>query len=65
MLATTYKAPTPLSVPIVTDPAPAPIGAIIRTGATGLCRNDWLGRTGHDDSITAPPVYPVKSSLEK
>lgn len=59
MLAATYEAfRSPLSVQTVADPAPSPTGAVIRVGATGLCRSDWHGWMGHDDSITTLPHVP-------
>ncbi len=40
----------------VDDPEPPPGGAVIRVGATGLCRSDWHGWVGHDPTIALPHV---------
>lgn len=40
----------------VPDPVPPPSGAVVRVGATGLCRSDWHGWMGHDDGISLPHV---------
>ncbi|MGW7549408.1 zinc-dependent alcohol dehydrogenase family protein [Streptomyces sp. NPDC054770] len=47
---------TPAEVRDVPDPRPAPHGAVVRVEATGLCRSDWHGWTGHDPDITLPHV---------
>lgn len=44
-----------VTVEEVAEPACPPHGAVIRVGATGLCRSDWHGWMGHDD-ITLPHV---------
>ncbi|MFF2521380.1 alcohol dehydrogenase catalytic domain-containing protein [Streptomyces liangshanensis] len=47
------------SLPVVrdvADPVPPPSGAVVRVGATGLCRSDWHGWRGHDDGISLPHV---------
>ena len=43
---------------VIDTPAPEcpPAGAVIRVRATGLCRSDWHGWMGHDDSIRLPHV---------
>ncbi len=46
-------APRVLDLP---DPHPAPHGVVVRVEATGLCRSDWHGWTGHDPDITLPHV---------
>lgn len=45
-------------VAVVDLPAPAVPegGAIIRVGASGLCRSDWHAWAGHDDSVHLPHV---------
>ena len=40
----------------IADPTPGPTGAVIRVGATGLCRSDWHGWQGHDPDIRLPHV---------
>ncbi|HEU5475076.1 MAG TPA: zinc-dependent alcohol dehydrogenase family protein [Actinophytocola sp.] len=40
----------------VPDPVPSPRGAVLRVGATGLCRSDWHGWMGHDPDIRVPHV---------
>lgn len=40
----------------VDRPACPPRGAIVRVRATGLCRSDWHGWMGHDDTIALPHV---------
>ncbi|MCG7205781.1 zinc-dependent alcohol dehydrogenase family protein [Streptomyces arenae] len=47
---------TPAEVRDVPDPRPAPHGVVVRVAATGLCRSDWHGWTGHDPDITLPHV---------
>jgi alcohol dehydrogenase len=46
----------PAGVREVPDPAPAPGGVVVRVEATGLCRSDWHGWTGHDPDIVLPHV---------
>ncbi|MDL5201679.1 zinc-dependent alcohol dehydrogenase family protein [Streptomyces sp. ALI-76-A] len=46
----------PAEVREVADPVPAEHGAVVRVGATGLCRSDWHGWQGHDPDITLPHV---------
>lgn len=46
----------PVSVRDVPDPVAPPDGAVIRVGATGLCRSDWHGWMGHDPDIRLPHV---------
>jgi alcohol dehydrogenase len=33
-----------------------PDGAVVRVGATGLCRSDWHGWAGHDPDVVLPHV---------
>jgi D-arabinose 1-dehydrogenase-like Zn-dependent alcohol dehydrogenase len=40
----------------VPDPVAAEHGVVVRVGATGLCRSDWHGWMGHDDTIGLPHV---------
>ncbi|QTX05581.1 zinc-dependent alcohol dehydrogenase family protein [Agromyces archimandritae] len=40
----------------VDRPACPPRGAIVRVRATGLCRSDWHGWMGHDETIALPHV---------
>ncbi|MFG3304021.1 zinc-dependent alcohol dehydrogenase family protein [Streptomyces wuyuanensis] len=40
----------------VPDPVAPEHGVVVRVGATGLCRSDWHGWTGHDPGITLPHV---------
>jgi len=40
----------------VPEPDCPPRGAVIRVRATGLCRSDWHGWMGHDDTIAVPHV---------
>jgi D-arabinose 1-dehydrogenase-like Zn-dependent alcohol dehydrogenase len=40
----------------VPDPVPADHGVVVEVEATGLCRSDWHGWVGHDDSISLPHV---------
>ncbi len=40
----------------VPEPECPPRGAVIRVRATGLCRSDWHGWMGHDDTIAVPHV---------
>lgn len=40
----------------VDDPGIAADGALIRVSATGLCRSDWHGWAGHDDTVHLPHV---------
>ena len=47
---------SPLTVRSVPDPAPAPDGVVVRVGASGICRSDWHGWSGHDPDITLPHV---------
>lgn len=46
----------PLRVLDVPDPVPTAGGAVLRVEATGLCRSDWHGWTGHDPDIVLPHV---------
>ena len=57
MRAAYYEAfQRPLSLQDLPEPAPADHGAVIRVGASGLCRSDWHGWMGHDPDITPPHV---------
>lgn len=40
----------------VPDPKPRPSGVVIEVKATGLCRSDWHGWSGHDSDIHLPHV---------
>ncbi|MFF2371812.1 zinc-dependent alcohol dehydrogenase family protein [Agromyces sp. NPDC058110] len=40
----------------VPEPECPPRGAVIRVRATGVCRSDWHGWMGHDDTISLPHV---------
>lgn len=40
----------------VPDPVCPPRGAVVRVGATGVCRSDWHAWRGHDDSVSLPHV---------
>lgn len=40
----------------VPDPEPSRDGVVVKVGATGLCRSDWHGWSGHDADITPPHV---------
>ncbi len=46
----------PLDVREVPDPVAPDGGAVIRVGASGLCRSDWHAWAGHDDSVRLPHV---------
>ena len=46
----------PLSLEEVPEPELPPDGALVEVRATGLCRSDWHGWMGHDDSIALPHV---------
>jgi alcohol dehydrogenase len=46
----------PLSVETVPDPAPQPDGVVVAVRATGVCRSDWHGWSGHDPTIRLPHV---------
>lgn len=48
----------PLTIESVADPTPPPHGAVIRVGATGICRSDWHGWQGHDPDIRVLPHVP-------
>ncbi|MCI2956948.1 alcohol dehydrogenase catalytic domain-containing protein [Agromyces atrinae] len=57
MLAVVYDAfgETPELRSIAT-PTPSPRGVVVRVEATGLCRSDWHGWSGHDSDIRLPHV---------
>ncbi len=40
----------------VPDPVAADHGVVVRVRATGLCRSDWHGWAGHDETIVLPHV---------
>ena len=46
----------PLTVRSVPDPVPAPDGVVVRVGASGICRSDWHGWSGHDPDVVLPHV---------
>jgi len=46
----------PLRIEEVPEPGLPPDGALVEVRATGLCRSDWHGWMGHDDSIALPHV---------
>lgn len=46
----------PVSVAEVPVPEVPDGGALIRVGASGLCRSDWHAWAGHDDSVRLPHV---------
>ncbi|WP_369139200.1 zinc-binding dehydrogenase [Modestobacter versicolor] len=46
----------PLAVRVVDDPRPAPDGVVVRVGASGICRSDWHGWSGHDPDVVLPHV---------
>lgn len=46
----------PVRVKDVTEPVCHPDGAVIRVGATGVCRSDWWGWQGNDPDINLPHV---------
>lgn len=46
----------PVEVRDVPDPIAPPGGAVIRVGASGLCRSDWHAWAGHDDTVHLPHV---------
>lgn len=46
----------PLTVREVPDPTPAPDGVVVEVGATGVCRSDWHGWSGHDGDVVLPHV---------
>ena len=46
----------PLEVVTVADPEVPAGGAVVRVGATGVCRSDWHGWQGHDPDVRLPHV---------
>ena len=57
MKAVLYEAfGAPLQVTSVADPTPEPYGVVVQVKASGVCRSDWHGWMGHDDSIRLPHV---------
>ncbi|QIZ98135.1 zinc-dependent alcohol dehydrogenase family protein [Leifsonia sp. PS1209] len=46
----------PVEVRDVPDPVAPEGGAVIRVGASGLCRSDWHAWAGHDDTVHLPHV---------
>lgn len=46
----------PVEVRDVPDLIAPPGGAVIRVGASGLCRSDWHAWAGHDDTVHLPHV---------
>jgi alcohol dehydrogenase len=47
-----------IGIESVSDPTPAPDGAVVQVEATGLCRSDWHGWRGHDPDIKKFPHVP-------
>jgi alcohol dehydrogenase len=47
-----------IAIESISDPSPAPDGAVIRVEATGLCRSDWHGWHGRDPDIKQLPHVP-------
>lgn len=56
----------PVVVQSVPDPAPPAGGAVLRVGATGVCRSDWHGWQGHDPDVTLPhvPGHEIAGTVE-
>jgi D-arabinose 1-dehydrogenase-like Zn-dependent alcohol dehydrogenase len=46
----------PLTVRSVDEPSPAPDGVVVQVGASGICRSDWHGWSGHDPDVVVPHV---------
>lgn len=46
----------PVEVRDVANPVAPEGGAVIRVGASGLCRSDWHAWAGHDDTVHLPHV---------
>ncbi len=46
----------PLTVRSVPEPAPGPDGVVVQVGASGICRSDWHGWSGHDPDVVLPHV---------
>ncbi|MGY1811427.1 zinc-binding dehydrogenase [Blastococcus sp. SYSU D00820] len=46
----------PLAVREVPAPDPAPGGAVVAVGASGICRSDWHAWQGHDPDVAVPHV---------
>ncbi len=46
----------PIGVRDVPDPVAPDGGAVIRVGASGLCRSDWHAWAGHDNTVHLPHV---------
>jgi alcohol dehydrogenase len=46
----------PLTVRSVPEPVPAPDGVVVQVGASGICRSDWHGWSGHDPDVVLPHV---------
>jgi len=46
----------PLTVRSVPEPSPAPDGVVVQVGASGICRSDWHGWSGHDPDVVLPHV---------
>ncbi|MFC7575155.1 alcohol dehydrogenase catalytic domain-containing protein [Klenkia terrae] len=46
----------PLTVREVPDPAPSAGGVVVEVGASGVCRSDWHGWSGHDPDVVLPHV---------
>lgn len=46
----------PVEITDLPDPTPPDGGVVIEVHASGVCRSDWHGWIGHDDSIPLPHV---------
>jgi D-arabinose 1-dehydrogenase-like Zn-dependent alcohol dehydrogenase len=46
----------PLTVREVPDPATSAGGVVVEVGASGVCRSDWHGWSGHDPDVVLPHV---------
>ncbi|GMR02914.1 MAG: zinc-dependent alcohol dehydrogenase family protein [Acidimicrobiia bacterium] len=46
----------PVEITDLPDPVPPEGGVVIEVHANGICRSDWHGWIGHDDSIPLPHV---------
>jgi alcohol dehydrogenase len=56
----------PVEIQTVDEPRPGENGAVLRVGATGVCRSDWHGWMGHDPDITLPhvPGHEIAGTVE-
>src|SRR3954449_3119707 len=46
----------PLTVRDLAAPDPAPDGVVVEVAASGICRSDWHGWSGHDPDVALPHV---------